>query len=270
VPDKNEIRHEVGAILWRIWVDACPHVNPASIFADVGENRSGVPDILRDLGAEVVVESLPAGDYVVAQASLVERKTVADLHRSIATGRLWRQLEKLRTHGDRAWLLVEGPRLDGQVSAEGIRGAVLAVIETGIPVVWSGSARDSALWLRRLAARGSVSSAWVMRAPRGRSTPTPARILSEIPGISPRLAARLLERFASVAAVASASKQELMSIEGIGEVRAANLRMLLSGTSSSGTSRDSEKCPDARSVVEQGDPGWLSPPPARVGRCRGT
>jgi ERCC4-type nuclease len=102
-------------------------------------------------GADVDINVLPAGDSLVAATTLVERKTVADFHRSVATGRLWAQLEKLRRSVDRARLLVEGPKLDaGQLSEQGVRGAVLAVIETGIPVLWSGSTRDSALWLLRL------------------------------------------------------------------------------------------------------------------------
>lgn len=205
------------------------------ILADVGEQRSGVPDAIRELGADLVVESLRAGDYCVAPAVLVERKTVSDLHRSVATGRLWEQLLKLRADADRAWLLVEGPRLDeGPISAQGVRGAVLAVIETGIPVIWSASPRDSALWLLRLAARIRPAGAperWVMRAPRRHARSAPVRILCEIPGISPRLASRLLETFGSVAAVACASEQDLMSLDGIGEVRARSLLTSLAGTS---------------------------------------
>jgi DNA excision repair protein ERCC-4 len=186
--------------------------------------------MLRALGSQVVLDRLVAGDYLVAEGTLVERKTIADLHRSVATGRLWKQLEKLRANADRSWLLVEGPRLDGQLSENGVRGAVLAVIETGIPVLWSASARDSALWLRRLAARHGAPNVWVMRAPRHRAKRAPVGLLCEIPGISPRLAAKLLERFGSIAAVARASEQELNSIDGIGTVRAAHIRTCLSGT----------------------------------------
>jgi len=193
-----------------------------------------VPDALRRLGAEITFEVLPAGDYAVGSAMLVERKTVGDLHRSVATRRLWAQLEKLRANADGAWLLIEGPKLDaGELSEQGIRGAVLAVIETGLPVIWSGSPGDSARWLVRLAARARMSRApspWVMRAPRRRPRAAPVAILCQVRGISPRLAARLLERFGSIAAVACASEAELGSIDGIGEVRVKALRAALTGT----------------------------------------
>jgi ERCC4-type nuclease len=77
-------------------------VASVSILADVGERRSSVPDALGRLGADVTFEVLPAGDYVVGPTMLVERKTVGDLHRSVATRRLWAQLEKLRANADGA------------------------------------------------------------------------------------------------------------------------------------------------------------------------
>ena len=205
---------------------------PLTILADHGERRSGVPDALRELGADVRLQRLTAGDYLLAPGTVVERKTVADLHRSVATGRLWRQLQMLRGNANRAWLLVEGPRLDaGPLAAPGIRGAILAVVETGIPVLWSSSAHDTALWLMRLAARTSSGrSAWAVRAPRRHAPAAPTRLLCEVQGISPRLAARLLDRFGSIAAVACASQHELVSVDGIGEVRANALRDALSGT----------------------------------------
>jgi ERCC4-type nuclease len=107
---------------------------------------------------------------------------------------------------------------------------VLSVVETGIPIIWSESVRDTALWLVRLATRGDRSSPWMMRAPRRRQRSAPVRLLCDVPGISPVLAGRLLEQFGSIAAVACASELELMAIQGVGKVRAASLRMALSGT----------------------------------------
>src|SRR5207249_3023821 len=66
------------------------------IVADVFEDGSGVPASLQRLGAQVVVEPLPAGDYRISGGALVERKTVADLHGSLARGRLWSQIGRIR------------------------------------------------------------------------------------------------------------------------------------------------------------------------------
>lgn len=206
-----------------------------TISVDVGEGRSGVPASLSALGVEIAIARLTAGDYVVGPGEIIERKTVADLHRSIATGRLWRQLEKLRTECDRAWLLIEGRRLDaGCLSATGVRGALVSVVDTGVPLVWSESSLDSAMWIHRVAVRvnaGKPSPSWRLRAPRRPRSPSPVSLLVGIPGISPAIAGRLLDRFGSIEGIVCASRADLMSIPGVGKRRSDALASLLSGTS---------------------------------------
>jgi ERCC4-type nuclease len=70
--------------------------SPVRIVADVNERRSGVPKALADLGVCVELAPLPAGDYAVSAKTLVERKSVADLHSAIAKGSFWPQIGKLR------------------------------------------------------------------------------------------------------------------------------------------------------------------------------
>ena len=66
-------------------------------MVDVHERQSGIVEVLADeLGAEVEVAPLPAGDYAVGADTLVERKRVRDLHAAVTKGRLWPQLAKLR------------------------------------------------------------------------------------------------------------------------------------------------------------------------------
>jgi ERCC4 domain len=67
-----------------------------AIVADVHERASGLPDALTRLGALVELAPLPAGDYAVGAKTIVERKSVLDLHGAILRGRFWPQLGKLR------------------------------------------------------------------------------------------------------------------------------------------------------------------------------
>ena len=120
-------------------------MTPVTILADVGERRSGIPGVLGELGADVTFDVLAAGDYLVGSATLVERKSVEDLQRYVITGFLWRHHDKLRARGPRSCSLFQAPRLDGRVSDHGIRGAVVSVLETGIPVVEWIAARFGAL-----------------------------------------------------------------------------------------------------------------------------
>jgi ERCC4-type nuclease len=43
-------------------------------LADALEERCGIPALLKDLGPHVEAKRLPAGDYLVAEGTLVERK----------------------------------------------------------------------------------------------------------------------------------------------------------------------------------------------------
>src|SRR5438093_11372238 len=81
------------------------------VTADVHELGSGVPKKLEELGAQVIRKRLPVGDYVVGQSAVVERKTVRGLHRSLAEGRLWSQLGRLRASATWPYLLLQGPDL---------------------------------------------------------------------------------------------------------------------------------------------------------------
>jgi len=98
------------------------------ITADVHERASGVPQMLEALGARVEVRALTRGDYVAGPETVVERKTVADLHISIAAGRFWHQMRRIRTAGRWPYLLIEGSSVfRGGVPPNGIRGLCLAV-----------------------------------------------------------------------------------------------------------------------------------------------
>ena len=52
------------------------------IVVDVHETKSGIAEMVAELGASVERASLPAGDYAVGAETLIERKRVLDLHSS--------------------------------------------------------------------------------------------------------------------------------------------------------------------------------------------
>jgi DNA excision repair protein ERCC-4 len=202
-----------------------------SIIADVREELSGVPAKLESLGAQVSLRRLVAGDYVVGDGAVVERKRVPDLHLSLAAGRLFRQLGDVRTSCQTPYLLVEGLRVDaGPLPANAIRGALLATVELGFTVLRSESTDDSALWLVRLAARRQRRNGSKNRRPLYAQRPSarpdhvPEAILAAIPTISTASARALLNEFGSVEAVLAASRAELMRVPGIGPERVRRLK----------------------------------------------
>lgn len=203
---------------------------PVKIIVDVHERQSGIAETLAELGAEVEVASLTAGDYAVSADTLVERKRVLDFHAAVLKGRLWPQLGKLRAACAFPYLLIEGTDIDrGPLHANAVRGACLAAIDQGVALLRTGYQRDSALWIHRLAVRcqqvepPAERPAYAQR-PRPRPGQEAAEaLLAAVPGISTSCARSLLARFGSVAGVVAAGPAEWRKVPGIGPERARAL-----------------------------------------------
>lgn len=204
------------------------------IAVDTFERRSGVVEALAASGVEVEIGRLPIGDYDVGNGVLVERKTVADLHLSIERGRLWRQIGALRRLARLPYLIIEGPELDaGPIAPAAVRGACLAVIGQGVPILPTRDPADSAIWLRLLAARisgvalGRDRPAYAQRL-KPASELVREAMLAAVPGISVGRARALLDRFGSVPGVVEAGYDEWITVPGIGPVNGEALRRALS------------------------------------------
>lgn len=202
----------------------------AVITADVFEEGSGVPSSLQRLGVQVMVEPLPAGDYRIDGGVLVERKTVADLHGSLARGRLWSQVGRVRDVAVLPFLFVEGDDLDnGPRHPNAIRGCLLAIADLGIAVVRTRDPEDTALWLHRLAIRQERRRSSSRRAQRQLRPAPGVTALAGIPGISDATARALLDRFGTVERLLAAGPERWAEVDGIGRVRAHALAAALLG-----------------------------------------
>jgi ERCC4-type nuclease len=204
------------------------------IVADSFEPE-GIPAELSRLGVPVERRRLPVGDYDLGSGTLVERKAVPDLHLSLQRGRLWQQVGDLRRAARRPYLLVEGRELDvrGGIGPNAIRGACLAVLGQGVPLLFSRDRTDSARWLWLLARRVGGTGL-------GRDRPVysqrlkpepdhvPEAMLAAVPGISVGTARALLRRFGSVTGVLVAGERAWTEVPGMGQARASALRRAIS------------------------------------------
>ena len=199
---------------------------PVKILVDHGERRSGLPAEIRKLGLTLSIVQLAVGDVVVEGCAGVERKTIQDLHRSIATGRLWRQIGALRRGFEHRYLVVEGPFLHaGPVVPHGVRGALLAVAESGVIVLRAHGVSESARWIQSIVVRHrDTRQVPRRRQPRARSRYV---LLRTVPGVTPIAARELLERFGSVKELAAASDDQLLEVRGVGPGTLAALRRAL-------------------------------------------
>lgn len=205
------------------------------VIVDVFEQASGVPAALTRFDLRVIVEPLPAGDYQIGREILIERKTVPDLHGSLGRNRLWAQLGRLRDAAAHPCLLIEGTDLDaGPRHPNAIRGALLAIADAGITLLWSRDPDDTALWINRLALRHARRQAKIQRPrptvrPNGAPSLSDPRLglLSAVPGISIGTARTLLDRFGSIQHLIAAGPEQWADVDGIGAVRAHALATTL-------------------------------------------
>ncbi|MBK5963427.1 nuclease [Thiocystis minor] len=202
------------------------------ILVDDRESRSPVLDALKDRdGVDVQVRRLPVGDYLIDDRFLFERKTLIDLTISIKDGRLFSQGMRLAGSPLRTALILEGTSKDlaaSQMRREAIQGALVSLtLFLGIPLLRAMDPRETARLMLYAARQGRQfeTGAYPRKGRRARGkTRLQNHILQGLPGIGPRRAKRLLERFGSIEAVVTADPGELAEIEGIGEVTAAAIR----------------------------------------------
>jgi DNA excision repair protein ERCC-4 len=199
------------------------------MLVDHREARSGIPELLATSGIEVLLEQLPAGDYVVSDRLVAERETGADLAASIKDRRLFDQIERLKATYEAVVLIIEGEPV--HISQASWHGALARALVSGASVLHTGRPSETAAWLVLLHRLEGKPPSEVRRraAPR---RPTSDRrqvaedVLTCLPGVSTVGARRLLAHFGSLRAVFGAQHQQLLDVAGIGPIRAAALAEL--------------------------------------------
>lgn len=202
------------------------------IVVDHREMAGGVVKELVRLGVGVRPQSLEVADYVLSDRVAVERKTSADYEASIMDGRLFAQVREMRNAYASPLLVVEGGLGVGRLAPEALWGSVASLaVGFRVPVVTTASAAETARLLAAVAKREQLDEKRpvAVRSEKGTMTDDDRlRFLVEgLPDVSAVLAKRLLARFGTVRAIANASEEDLMQVEGIGKQRAAEIARVL-------------------------------------------
>ena len=199
-------------------------ISTLSITADDREANGGVIASLERMeGVTVDIRRLALGDYLADRILVFERKTLPDLARSIADGRLFRQTIRLADAREKGVLILEGTGKDLKETAmkrDAIQGALITVnLVLGVPILRSRSADETARLMvyatrqiRSIAGGGVHRPGYRPKTRRHRQL----FILQGLPGVGKERAARLLDRFGSVSAVVTASREALEQVDGIG------------------------------------------------------
>lgn len=203
-------------------------VHIPTIIADYREERSGIPDLLRQMGCRVKVTSLKAGDYIVNDSITIERKSKEDFVLSLMKGRLFKQCVMLQKSGYVPTLLIEGNPYHTvhDISREAIRGALLSVsLAWQIPVNYSANTNDTAGLIMMIARQNPKEKNTTYRYGYKPKTLRKQQLnfLQGLPLIGPKLAIELMNYFGSLEHILTASEDELAKTPGIGKQIASKI-----------------------------------------------
>lgn len=198
------------------------------VYVDERERSSFVPRMLTKLGVYVVFKQLSVGDYLVSEDTVIERKTVEDLVRSVFDGRLFDQAKRISEVYATPILLVEGDvSLVSRVTSrrKQVTSALMSImLDYGFKVVYTKSQEETAeviAFIARKLQQPRPTRIVIHKKPKLSTIDEwQLYIVQSLPYVGPKTAYRLLSRFGSVEKVFTASAAELSRIEGIGESKA--------------------------------------------------
>jgi len=194
------------------------------VIVDHREYRSTVARYLTDKKILVKPKQLDVADYVVSSRIAVERKTIDDFLQSLISGKLFEQLQRLRSAYARPLLILEGTGLftKRNMNHHAIFGSLISIsIDLGIHILSTQNPLETADLLYVLAKREQRKDQRpvVLRGekPSLQLFEQQRFIIEGLPHISSVMAVRLLNHFKSIRAVALATPEELQEVPGIGK-----------------------------------------------------
>lgn len=203
------------------------------IIVDEREKKSGIPDLLKAVGVNIEIKTLPVGDYIVAPETVVERKSIRDLISSIFDGRLFDQCSRLKEHFQYPVILMEGDVDELEEITENplvFYGAISSVvIDFKIPVLPTPNATHTAKLLVSMCSRKEATKGPFLKKIKKSSDIQRQQlsVLCSLPGVGEKLAIRMLEKFGTPLRALSSSATELAKVDGLGEARAKKIKDML-------------------------------------------
>jgi Fanconi anemia group M protein len=191
------------------------------IIIDYREKGSLVPANLIRLGFELEFKELKVADYLVKEVA-IERKTVSDFVSSMINRRLFNQIEEIKQY-EKKLLIIEG--LDEQelysednsqgVSSNAIRGFLLSItLKHQIPIIFTKNAEDTAKFIAVLSKKEIKEYSLNAKKKTLDKKEQLQFIIEGFPGIGPKNAKKLLEKFHTIKDIINSSEDELKEILG--------------------------------------------------------
>ncbi|WP_457920140.1 ERCC4 domain-containing protein [Candidatus Lokiarchaeum ossiferum] len=200
------------------------------ILVDSRETASSVTRELAERNANVSIQKLPTGDYIISEQCGIERKSIPDFISSIKDGRLFNELQRLKTQFTIPILIIEG----GINSITSInRAAVLGtltsiLLKMRIFLYQTTSPEETAEILIALAKKEQSDKPSKHFSIRFKKFPEkiPEQlefIISGIPGINASRAKDLLIEFRTLRELLNANEKKIQKVPNIGPAIAQNI-----------------------------------------------
>jgi len=203
------------------------------IVVDEREKKSGIPDLLKAIGINLEIKTLPIGDYIVAPETIIERKSISDLISSIFDGRLFDQCNRLKEHFQFPIILVEGDvtkieqLVDNPLVFYGAMSSI--VLDFKIPIIPTANTSHTAKLLVSMCSRKDVAKGPFIKKIKKSNDLQKQQLamLCSLPNVGEKIAIRMLEKFGTPLEVLSASTADLSKINGLGNTRAKKIKKML-------------------------------------------
>jgi ERCC4-type nuclease len=187
---------------------------------------------------KILVEELDAGDYYVQGEFLVERKTPLDLLKSVQTGRLWTQAEKLKSAENvKPIILIEGyPTVFRKFTDWNVNSyhsiQIALLFGWKIPIYYTPNWRWTVDFIFQLAKKASEEGKNKIypvgfKPHVGTDEDMIRRVVEALPYVGAKQAIELLKHFKTVKNIANASISQLKEVEGIGDKKAETIYKIL-------------------------------------------
>jgi len=203
-----------------------------NIIIDYREKNCLVYSELKRLGLQVELKELKVADYLVKNVA-IERKTVSDFINSMVNRRLLKQLEELQQYPNRL-LIIEG--IDEQdlyvdsnetigMHPNSVRGFLLSILlKYKVPIIFTKNSEDTAKFIYLIANKKANEHSLNVSKKALSPKEQVQFILEGFPGIGPKTARKLLEKFKSLKNIFSANEAELKEVLG---KKAENIKKII-------------------------------------------
>lgn len=191
------------------------------IQVDYREKNSLVASYLIKQGLDVEFKELKIGDYIVKDI-IIERKTVPDFISSMINQRLLKQIEEIKQY-DNKLIIIEGISEkelyndeSSGVNSNAIRGFLLSItLKHKIPLIFSKNSEDTAKFISILSKKKEKEINLNAKKKTLNKKQQLQFIIESFPGVGPKKAKLLLEKFGSIQNIILAPTDELEKILGI-------------------------------------------------------